>query len=224
MPAVTTKEAVEAWENYQDLAQKIEKPEDIQWIEQKGQKRKFRKKSFWRKMERFFNVSLELREERKETREKELIYYFTFRATAPNGAFVDSTGSCSNMEKGYMNTEHNTRATAETRAKNRAISDLVAFGEVTAEEIVGEYTTHTDTSVEEDLGLEPVSGDSNAKPPEKKKSGNVISESQAKMLFAKCKAKGLTNADIHSMIKPYGYEKTFDIDKSDFDKILAKLE
>jgi hypothetical protein len=39
-------------------------------------------------------------------------------------------------------TDHNIRAHATTRAKNRAISDLVAFGEVSAEELV--FSDHSD--------------------------------------------------------------------------------
>jgi hypothetical protein len=49
---------------------------------------------------------------------------------------MDGTGTCSSNEKGLIKTEHNTRAIAETRAKNRAIADLCAFGETTAEEII----------------------------------------------------------------------------------------
>jgi hypothetical protein len=53
---------------------------------------------------------------------------------------MDGTGACTQDEKGFdgkplARSLHETRATAETRAKNRAISDLMAFGEVSAEEI-----------------------------------------------------------------------------------------
>lgn len=58
------------------------------------------------------------------------------------GAFQDADGSCSFSEKvarnpkqqAQMRTIHNIRAHAVTRAKNRAILDLVGFGEVSAEE------------------------------------------------------------------------------------------
>jgi hypothetical protein len=42
------------------------------------------------------------------------------------------------MEKGRKNTLHNTRSTAETRAFNRAVSNLVGGGEVSAEEVYTE--------------------------------------------------------------------------------------
>ena len=84
----------------------------------------------------FFNLSLELREEKRaEDKNGVFTYKFVYRAKAPNKAFVDGTGTCSSNEKGLLKTEHNTRAIAETRAKNRAIADLVAFGEVSAEEV-----------------------------------------------------------------------------------------
>ena len=134
MPAIGVEEAVKAFEAYQELASKITTPDDVQDIGGKA----FKKKSFWRKVERFFNLSLEKKEERREQINGVFTYHFTYRAIAPNGAFMDGCGSCSSNEKGLLKTEHNTRAIAETRAKNRAISDLCAFGEVSAEEIDGE--------------------------------------------------------------------------------------
>ncbi len=138
MPAVTAEEAVNAFNAYQDLAKKIMTPDDIQLIQGK----EFKKKSFWRKCQRFFNLSLQLREEKRtENKDGSFVYKFVFRAIAPNKAYMDGTGTCSSNEKGLLKTEHNTRAIAETRAKNRAISDLVAFGEVSAEEINEEPET-----------------------------------------------------------------------------------
>ena len=132
MPAVSKEKAIEAFRAYQDLAKEIMTPDDVQRIQGKD----FKKKSFWRKCQRFFNLSLEKIEERREDNNGVVSYHLTYRATAPNGTFVDGCGSCSTNEKGLLKTEHNTRAIAETRSKNRAISDLVAFGEVSAEEIV----------------------------------------------------------------------------------------
>src|SRR5690606_30751692 len=54
------------------------------------------------------------------------------------GAYQDADGSCSFDEKvEKQRTIHNIRAHAITRAKNKAILDLVGFGEVSAEEING---------------------------------------------------------------------------------------
>lgn len=115
------------------LATLIDDKEDIQHI----QGRDFKKKSYWRKLGVVYGLSFELRGERCEVgkQKDELVYHFTYRATAPNGQYSDGSGSCSTHEKSKPNTIHNTRATAETRAKNRCISDLLAWGEVSAEEV-----------------------------------------------------------------------------------------
>jgi len=138
MPAVSADEAVNAFNTYQELAQKITTPDDVQNITVNGQNKPFKKKSFWRKCQRFFNLSLELISERKEESKGAFTYFVMYRAVAPNGAHCDGDGACTSNEKNRIKTEHDTRATAHTRAKNRAIADLVAFGEVSAEEINGE--------------------------------------------------------------------------------------
>lgn len=131
MPLVTGDQAVAAFQAYQDLASKIVTDDDVQKIGDKN----FKKKSFWRKCQRFFNLSLELVKEWKEKEGQSYTYFVIYRAKAPNGAFMDGDGACTSNEKGRVRTEHDTRSTAHTRAKNRAISDLVAFGEVSAEEV-----------------------------------------------------------------------------------------
>jgi hypothetical protein len=64
------------------------------------------------------------------------------RAVAPNGQYGDGDGYCSISEftgkRGNdPKLENSMRATATTRAKNRAIADLVGMGEVSAEEVTG---------------------------------------------------------------------------------------
>src|SRR5579859_567135 len=130
MPAVSPEEAVEAWNAYQALKKRIASDDDVQLIQGK----QFYKKSYWRKIATFFNLSVEITEERKEELENNVVYHFTQKAIAPNGRFAYGVGSCDLMEKGRKNTIHNARGTAETRAFNRAISNLVGGGEVSAEE------------------------------------------------------------------------------------------
>ena len=55
MPAVSATEAVKAWNAYLDLKKKIATPEDTQTI----QGREFFKKSYWRKLATFFNLSVD---------------------------------------------------------------------------------------------------------------------------------------------------------------------
>lgn len=119
-------------ENRKKLLLKILEPDDVQKIQNK----EFKKKRYWRKLAGIFGVDLEKREERCETSDKGIVtYHFTFRAITSTGHFVDGSGSCTQNEKGLSKSIHDTRATAETRAKNRAIADMLAFGEVTAEEV-----------------------------------------------------------------------------------------
>lgn len=152
MPAVTGKEALQAWKEYQDLKAKIvDKATDIQIIQGK----EFLKKSYWRKVARFFNLSVDSVSESHEIIGSTIVWHFTCKAIAPNGAYAIGTGSCDAFEKatktenGYQmwdrfkkawikaqpNTLHNIRSTAETRAFNRAVSNLVGGGEVSAEEV-----------------------------------------------------------------------------------------
>lgn len=165
-PAIDAQGAIDAWKEYQLLKVAIvDEKDDIQLIQGK----KFLKKSYWRKVATFFNLTTEVVEERKEQIGKTIVWHFTMKATAPNGRSAIGTGSCDAFEKAtkvgseYMqkgrvtkwgksdngksfplefewteaqpNSLHNIRSTAETRATNRAISNLVGGGEVSAEEV-----------------------------------------------------------------------------------------
>jgi hypothetical protein len=100
--------------------------------------KRYKKKSAWRKLSAAFNVSDTILEK---------VYYrdedgrigraeVTVRATAPNGRSAEGLGVCSTREpRGFSNPEHDIPATAHTRAKNRAFSDLFGLGEVSAEEM-----------------------------------------------------------------------------------------
>jgi hypothetical protein len=147
-PAVTTEEAVKMWKAYQELKQKIVEDDDKQKIGDS----EFLKKSYWRKLATFFNLTVEVQKEDKEQLGKTFVWHFTCKATAPNGRSAIGTGSCDIYEKAKLvngkyvnswgkpavpNTLHNIRSTAETRAFNRAVSNLVGGGEVSAEEANG---------------------------------------------------------------------------------------
>jgi hypothetical protein len=53
---------------------------------------------------------------------------YVFRAIDSSDRFVDGCGSCSRDEKNFLHPNHDVIATAETRAKNRAIEDFVGIG------------------------------------------------------------------------------------------------
>lgn len=137
MPA-NADQVVEAMDAYQALLPRLLDEGDYQ---QAGDG-KFVKKSGWRKIARAFNLSVELvsvQVERdragKPTRAEAIA-----KAIAPNGQVQDADGYCSISEftgkrASDSKLENTLRATATTRAKNRAIADLVGMGEVSAEEV-----------------------------------------------------------------------------------------
>jgi len=86
------------------------------------------KKSAWRKLAKFYGVSTEILE--KEC-EEDGTWSYTVRAWQ-GSVTTTAEGSCSPKPG---SSKHDIRATAHTRAKSRAISDLIGFGQVSAEEI-----------------------------------------------------------------------------------------
>ena len=104
--------------------------------------RKHRKKSYWRAVATAFNLSVTCSEEKHiQAKTGDWGWLCTYRASAPNGRTTDGDGSCFASEKrGAQGTVHNVRSHAHTRAYNRAVSNLVGFGEVSAEEMEGAGT------------------------------------------------------------------------------------
>ena len=104
--------------------------------------RDFPKKSAFRKLSLFYGVSTEpVSKERALKEGGGFVWTYRVRAsiTGKDGRVrsVTQEGSCDSMEKASQNTrvEHDCASTALTRATNRAISDLIGFGQVSAEEM-----------------------------------------------------------------------------------------
>ena len=136
VPIASPAQARAAWDAYVAMAQALEDPADVVQIEGK----RFRKKSFWRKIALAYGVDVELREASQELKDDKLGPYWSstvlVRATTKTGRRADGVASCSNREPNKTSaTAHVIYATAYTRAANRAIADLVAAGEVSAEEV-----------------------------------------------------------------------------------------
>lgn len=151
LPAMNGKQAIAAWAQYNELKQAIKTKDDVQVIAG----REYLKKSYWAKVARFFNLSVEVVEEKQEQLHLNgrdvLVYHFKSRATAPIGAFAEGVGSCDTTEKGMEKSIHNTRSIAQTRSFNRAVSNLVGGGEVSADEIV-EETGHPQPAAKPSAG------------------------------------------------------------------------
>lgn len=109
-------------------------PNDVQ---QEGA-RTFKKKSAWRKLARHFGISCELvRIERETLPSGDFLATVVARAVAPWGQHYEEVGACCTDEATGRRviTVADAIATASTRASNRAVSNLIAMGEVSAEEI-----------------------------------------------------------------------------------------
>lgn len=142
--------------NYQETIKALLTPEDYQAIAGKD----FKKKSAWRKLATAFRISDEVIDEKLEFDETGQIVSARYRvkATLPNGRSTEGVGVCTIYDKiryhpsakydadtetpsnfilrgRFSNAEHDVPSTAHTRAKNRAISDLIGAGDVSAEEM-----------------------------------------------------------------------------------------
>jgi hypothetical protein len=137
-PLVTVDAAVAAFNEYQQLKQKLRGPGDfITFTDRNGQQKEAPTKQWRSKLTRFFGISCEIVKEEIETLpDGSFVVKVTAKATAPNGLYMYGDGSCwSKTKEGRGDLYHNTRSHAVTRAKNRAVLELVGFGEVSAEEI-----------------------------------------------------------------------------------------
>jgi hypothetical protein len=148
-PLVDPLAAKEAMDYYERLKASIARESDKQRIGNST----YLKKSFWRRLGKCFGVSAEIVREERSIREcnkycrpkcegQHVAYAVIARAVAHNGQYMDGDGFCVDNEKldkekkfNIRVNEHVCRGTAVTRAKNRAISDLVGGGEVSAEEM-----------------------------------------------------------------------------------------
>ena len=135
LPAFSGEQMIQAFEAYRNLQIALDRamPDAIMRI----QGRAFRRKQYWRAIRTAFNLDVTMVEEHREVLpDGNWGWLVTYRAKAPNGRAADGDGACYASEKPGRGqaTEHNVRSHAHTRAFNRAVSNLVGFGEVSAEE------------------------------------------------------------------------------------------
>lgn len=102
--------------------------------------KRFRRRMYWTAISAAFGIDVDLVSIDRLQEGDDWGYVAVARATAPNGRHVDGDGACFASEKrgAGQRTVHNVRAHAVTRAKNRAVSDLCGFGEVSADELTDE--------------------------------------------------------------------------------------
>jgi hypothetical protein len=154
---------VDSFHEYQRLLPRLLEPSDYQdaGFDKAAQRpRRFIKKSGWRKIATAFDLDVILvgDEVDRDSNGQVVHCKVIARAISPTGRTMDGDGYASAAESRFTSEkadaskiENDLRATASTRAVNRAISGLVGMGDVSAEEI-GD-TSHAAAS--EDLPYGP---------------------------------------------------------------------
>ena len=127
--------AVEVMRAFQELKQKVLDANDTVTISGK----QYIKRSGWRKIAMAFNITTEIVKIEREKIDNVYVVRVVARAKTPMGRISEEAGVCDSteFERGNLQgTLHNIETKAVTRAINRAISNLVGGGEVSAEEII----------------------------------------------------------------------------------------
>ena len=155
LQTVDVKAAKDFMDNYQELVEALLDKSDYQAIRTAEGIKQSKKKSAWRKLQTAFNISDDVVEKEiiRDECHRIISARYEVMATLPNGRHCVGTGSCSIFDKvskkdtkeptpfelrqRFTNAEHDVISTAHTRAKSRAISDLIGAGEVSAEELSG---------------------------------------------------------------------------------------
>ena len=160
VPVITEKEAIEHFQRFQRIKKAVLTEKDYMYIGKDGKPCEFEnrvseyiKKSGWRKIALLFNLTIEQEDlTRFKGVDNDGDWHgigIKVRAIAPNGRFVEAAGTCTTRnpffckrwdadkkESRWIDTdESNLIKTAQTVAINRAISDLVGSGELSAEEV-----------------------------------------------------------------------------------------
>ena len=208
-------DVADAFEEYRKIQGALDKamPDCLMKI----QGRDFRKKNYWRAIATAFNLTVTLKSELRAEHGDDWGYVVVYNAAASNGRSADGDGSCFASEKhGAQATVHNVRAHAHTRAYNRAVSNLVGFGEVSAEEMLQSPPRPAD------------------RPPAAGRQGGArtITEPQRKRLFAKGHAASerlqvpVEQIDewVKLRIRDLGFESSRDLTKEPYENICELLD
>ncbi|KAG5550205.1 hypothetical protein RHGRI_015235 [Rhododendron griersonianum] len=113
--------SVSLFKEYQNAAMAILEKSDYTMISGSP----FIKKTGWRKISFYFNLSFEIKDKTIEFDENRNVLRaeFVVRAYMQGGRFSDGWGSCERREKRFLKPNHDIPSTAETRAKNKACQD-----------------------------------------------------------------------------------------------------
>lgn len=87
--------------------------------------KKYINKRGYRKIALCLNISTQVVKEARIVDGENIIYDFTVRAVTALGRYAEASASCSSDERDFNHLQNDVRATSQTRATNRAISDLI---------------------------------------------------------------------------------------------------
>jgi len=137
MSVMTVEQAQAAVQRYREITRGALGADD--WQGPPGEPGSFIKKQGWQTIAKAYRVSTSVIDDVAEYDDDGVIIRSRakVRAVDPDGRSREATGYCSIHEPGRRSSpklEHDLRATAVTRAENRAISNLAGIGQVSAEE------------------------------------------------------------------------------------------
>ena len=134
VPVASTEDLVRAMRSFEELKGKLLTAIDYYNPDGRGDRIR---KSGWRKLALAFGISDELIDERCErdpTDPDHVVWHVHVRCYARGGRTVEGVGSASSRERKYAHMEHDLHALAHTRAKSRAIADMLGSSDMIAEE------------------------------------------------------------------------------------------
>ena len=150
-PAATLDEAFQAFEMFDRAKARLLRDRDMVWFGKAGKPvekgtpgaKPYLLKSAWRRMARFFGLTIEFVERVKMRDEGEdYVWIYRYRICHPCGAYVESEGVCSSKDSFFTKggrcaaDEADVMLKAQTVAINRGVSDLLGSGEVSGEEMM----------------------------------------------------------------------------------------
>jgi hypothetical protein len=140
-PVASVDKIVGAWEQFEELKKRLLTKDDISLIPVKkgGKVVGFKPsidKSGWRKMATAFGIEDEIVEEARLTYPSYYVWRYKVRVIdLRSGRTGIGIGACSSSERNFTHGEADIIMMSHTRAKSRAISDLVGGGSVSSEEM-----------------------------------------------------------------------------------------
>jgi hypothetical protein len=215
MPLATPEEVEKAWATFEAMKSRLLVDDDYQTIAGK----RYIKRSGFRKIAVFFGLSDKILEQERVDREDDsFTWRIVVQATAPNGRTSIGVGICDSRERKFAHVEHDVYATAHTRAKSRAISDMVAGGAVSAEEMEASPEERPSRTVKENPRQEK------AVPPPAK--GLRLGKVNLDIIAYNLKALGFGEDDVSVFEEEDGYtvEPLRDLSEAEQYKISGTLE